>query len=914
MKTTVLLVDDHPIFRKGLHHLFESEKDIRVVGEAGDGRKAIELVRELLPEVVIMDIAMVGLNGVSTTRRIRSDFENIKVIALSMHGGKQFVANMLEAGASGYILKESAPEELVKGIRAVMSGKIYLSAAITRTVVSEYLKFIPEDYTKAKPLPGNGDDATPVGIMRTKLHPPAMPPDHLHRTRLLQRLDNTRNRLLTLVSAPAGYGKSTLVGSWLATCEIPCAWVSLDEGENDLRCFLNYFLAAINTIFPDACRHTLMMVNAFNQPPLSVLITSLANELNEIETDFILVLDDIHLIRDSAVNTLLSELLRFAPRSLHLILIGRRDPNLPISSLRGKGSVEEIRIRDMKFTVAETAAYLQQKLGREIDMAVAASWAGKIEGWVSGLHLAALSMQHKNGDRLENELLSNIQYVTEYLFNEVLTQQPSRIRRCLLRTAILDRFCASLCETLCKAEDDADEDGNDGWRFIRHLKKENLFIVQLDRKNRWFRYHHLFQQLLRNQFKRIYGFEDRVALHTRASQWYAENELPDEAIAHALQADDMTGAARIVERYRHVMHDKDSLYVMKKWLYFFPWPFIRERPALLSAYAWVRYIHFDIPGIQKVIHAVESLGRDRPVHRVLSGEIDFFRGCIEYLNNNGGCSLAHLETALEKVPVESSAIRGEIEMQHGLASQMLGRKQAAVATLNDLVKRDPAVQGVRETRILLTLVYIHVIAGDLNTAMATNQELYPVAEANGYTNSRVWSMYLKGLTHFFRNDLEKAVGHFRNVIAHKHVLHSRAVADSLAGLALAYQTREQSDRADETLEQLAEFVANRKDPACAMILKSSQARVAILKNDLKPAIDWLQERPPPAENMLWWLEIPAVTYCRTLAAEGSGESLKKAEKRLLELFKAQSGQSQHLPQHPGAAAAGPGIFEAGKYR
>jgi LuxR family maltose regulon positive regulatory protein len=342
-------------------------------------------------------------------------------------------------------------------------------------------------------------NATKIGtILRTKLHRPPVPRDYVHRSRLVEYLDQRRERPLTLISAPAGYGKSVLISSWLETCGSPGAWLSLDELDNDLRQFLSYLLAAVQTIFPDSVGKTTILVNAPTLPPLPVLVSSLANELDSIEQNFILVLDDIHHIREKSVRQFLKDLLRHAPRPMHLVLIGRRDPRLPIASLRAKDRVTEVRLIDLRFTTEETASYLKTALGELVDEAIAARMAEKAEGWVTGLRLAVLAVRgHDDAIGKLLGLKGTTAYVMDYLITEVLNAQSPIVRHYLLSTSILDRFTAALCDVLCGPDSGQGESEIDGVDFITKLQNENLFLITLDTENGWFRYHHLFQDLLR---------------------------------------------------------------------------------------------------------------------------------------------------------------------------------------------------------------------------------------------------------------------------------------------------------------------------------------------------------------------------------------------------------------------------------
>ena len=282
-------------------------------------------------------------------------------------------------------------------------------------------------------------------LITTKLHRPPLDRIHVHRPHLLERLDQRRSRPLTLVSAPAGYGKSVLISSWLESCDIPGAWVSLDENDNDLRTFTAYFVAAVEALFTGACRNTQALLSASDLPPIEVFVANLLNELVRIEQAFILVLDDFHLIEDESVLNLLRQLLSHPPQTMHLVLIGRQDPAVPVSTLRAQSFVTEIRSRDLRFNELETATFLKLLLGTQVDPATAAALQKKTEGWVTGLRLAVLSMRHRGG--LDLKLLEpqvDAQYVMEYLFTEVFSRQPPEIRQYLLGTAILDRFADCL--------------------------------------------------------------------------------------------------------------------------------------------------------------------------------------------------------------------------------------------------------------------------------------------------------------------------------------------------------------------------------------------------------------------------------------------------------------------------------------
>ncbi|MGB5585863.1 MAG: response regulator, partial [Gammaproteobacteria bacterium] len=495
---TVLLVDDHPLMRKGLRTLLESEAGISVIGEASDGAKALDQVKALLPEVVVMDISMPNLNGIEATRSILAQAPDTRIVALSIHSEKHFVDGMLQAGAMGYVLKDSVPEELVRAIHAVLRGEAFLSAEILREIVAGYHK--SDDKTELAQTADNAD-VRDVSILQTKLHRPAIPPDLVPRTRLLERLEAGRIQPLTLVVAPAGYGKSVLISSWLAHCDWPAAWISLDRDDNDLRQFLLYFVAAVQSVYPHACEEIQDLARTPQLPTLPTLVSTLSNELDALDQPFILAIDDYHLIDvQSPVNQLLQVLLEHPPIPLHLVIMTRRDPALSLTALRGRGQVNELRMQDLRFNATEVRAMLQGATEFIASNDALAILERELEGWAVGLRLVLLAVrQNKDPEGLLKHLHGGLAQTQAYIIQEVITGLQQPLRNWLLKSAILDRFCALLCDAVCIEEGAIEASGFDGSAFVNAVLDGNLFVIPLDTQGEWFRFHHLFQEFLRRQ-------------------------------------------------------------------------------------------------------------------------------------------------------------------------------------------------------------------------------------------------------------------------------------------------------------------------------------------------------------------------------------------------------------------------------
>jgi LuxR family maltose regulon positive regulatory protein len=368
-------------------------------------------------------------------------------------------------------------------------------------------------------LPDRESSTSP--IRSTKLNLPSISEDHIHRPRLVEKLNTSCDLPLTLISAPAGYGKSQLCACWVHSCGLPSAWVSLDEDDDDLRQFLQYFLAAVSTLFPEAVEETRSLTDAPILPPASVLADALTNDLNWIEKDFILVLDDFHHIRSQPVLDLMAELLQHPPRPLHLILITRRDPALPMTRLRADQKVNEVRTRELRFAHPETVALLEKVEGLSVSDDTLVRLEQQLEGWVVGLRMVALALTRAdNQEELINGMSGGVQHIQEYLLQEVMAGRSPQMRAWLLKTSILDRFCNPLCTAVCAADAPPGSTELDGGQFIDALLRCNLFAVGLDTEGKWFRFHHHFQELLQDQLKLRMDPDEIATLHSRAGDWF----------------------------------------------------------------------------------------------------------------------------------------------------------------------------------------------------------------------------------------------------------------------------------------------------------------------------------------------------------------------------------------------------------
>jgi LuxR family maltose regulon positive regulatory protein len=726
-------------------------------------------------------------------------------------------------------------------------------------------------------------------------------------------------RPLTLVSAAAGFGKTTLLAAWLAslgeaTPPIPSAWLQLDAEASDPVVFANHLLAAVQTRYPNVGGELLVRLREASRPPLPDLARSLLNELDQIEERFALVLDDYQRIQEEAVHELLAILLEHLPPQMHVAIASRTDPPLPLNSLRARGRVLEIRADDLRFTPEESHAFLEGVVGRELDQGTTDLLRAKTEGWVTGLRLAALSMHGMSDIRLsffvQRFNVISSAYVADYLLDEVLDRQRPEVQEFMLRVSILDRFCAELCDAVL--DDTLASRGTGGPQTtvdrpgsgaevsaiaasslarrpssrseatLAELDRSNLFLVPLDEEGIWYRFHQLFQDLLHHRLTGLCNAEELAALHARASNWFVERGQVDEALDHALAAGDVDSAALIVEQNRKVVLVDDQWPNLARWLDRLPAEVKQQRTQLLLAQAWIIWARLDLELFPSILEALEEALAREGASDPVQGELDFFRGYLAYFQALGPQAEEYYANATQRIPETYHTARWEAELHYALAHHMNGRGEMAVDRLTDLLRSRRVSRNHSRSRLWAGLCFIHLLEGDLPEAIHPAQRMQDLAAADKNQLVQTWASYLETSVHYRWNDLERAVRHFNELAGQPYTMDTTVAVDVHCALSLAYQHLQRSDQADETVRRLLGLTRQASVPLYRTIASSIQARLSLLRGDTESAVHWLQTADLAADAgiMLWWLEVPRLTECRVLIAEGSDASLQEAVDKL----------------------------------
>ncbi|MCB9450252.1 MAG: LuxR family transcriptional regulator [Anaerolineaceae bacterium] len=529
-------------------------------------------------------------------------------------------------------------------------------------------------------------------LLNAKFFIPPLRTEHVPRVRLTEQLDAFPNRKLTLISAPAGFGKTTLVSEWIALLRqqdngetqtaSDVVWLSLDESDNDLSRFLNYLIAALRRAYQDIGNAALDMLQTPQPIPVENILISLINEITEIPSTVFLILDDYHTIHTTAIDEALTYLIEYLPSQIHLVIATREDPQLPLARLRARGELTELRATDLRFTLTETAEFLNQAMGLNLAAEDIAALEARTEGWVVGLQLAALSIQrHKDAPSLIQSFSGNQRFVLDYLIEEVLDGQPESVQNFLLRTAILNQISGSLCDVVTERQDSK--------TMLEMLENANLFIIALDQNREWYRYHHLFADLLRQRLHQTRS-EEVPILHRRASEWYEQHGIIEQAIEHAVQAQDFERGATLIESIAEEIWGRDEHTKLRRLLDRLPEKLIHTKPQFCIYYAWSLIAAGQLDSAERSLEAAEEVlsidTLSTTSSKAIRGRIAVTRSYLAFFQEDVPAIARYARAAIEYLPNQVSVWRSIAIVALGDALSMKGDYASAYHAHIDAVE------------------------------------------------------------------------------------------------------------------------------------------------------------------------------------------------------------------------------------
>ena len=743
-----------------------------------------------------------------------------------------------------------------------------------------------------EPVPPAPASAGPAALLETKFYVPRSRFGLVPRPRLSERLDRGTALKLMLISAPAGFGKTTLLAEWLAAGpaapagERPVAWLSLDRGDSDPASFWTYVIAALRTVASGVGESALALLQAPRSPPIETVLTALLNDLGTVAGDIVLVLDDYHVIDARDVQDGMAFLLDHLPAGLHVVIASRADPALPLARLRARGQLIEIRAAELRFTPDEAAAYLNEMMGLQLTARDVAALEGRTEGWIAALQLAALSMQGRDDVAgFIAGFAGDDRYVVDYLGEEVLQRQSDRVQAFLLQTSILGRLSGPLCDAVT---------GQSGSKaMLEALDRGNLFLVPLDDRRRWYRYHQLFADVL--QARLLDEQPGQVPdLHRRASAWYQQNGEPSEAIRHALAAEDWERAADLVELAIPAVRITRQEATARAWLEALPDEVFRVRPVLSMHFAGALLARGELEGVDgrlrdaerwldapTALHKgpqappAEMVVADEEEFRRLPAQIEVYRAALALARGDVPGTVRHARRALDLSPEEDHLCRASASGLMGLASWASGDLEAGHSAYAECMAGLRRAGYIADTfGCAIALADIRRTQGRLGEAMRTyEQALQRASQPGGSVLRGTADMYV-GMSEVCRerDDLPAAT---------RHLLRSQELGEHTGLPQNRYRWRVAMARIREAEGDLGgaldllneaerlyvgDFFPNVR-PVPAL-----KARVWIAQGRLGEALGWAREQGLSVEDDLSYLrEFEHITLARVLLARYQDE-------------------------------------------
>jgi ATP/maltotriose-dependent transcriptional regulator MalT len=734
-------------------------------------------------------------------------------------------------------------------------------------------------------------------LLEAKLYVPKPRHGLVARPRLSERLGLGAESKLTLISAPAGFGKTTLLAEWIAAAPAGArstAWLSLDPSDNEPGFFWTYLIAALQTVAPGVGTTALSLLQEPQPPPIETVLATLLNELGAVPDDVVLVLNDYHLVDAHDVQDGMALLLENLPSHVHLVIATRADPALPLARLRARGELVEIRAADLRFTPDEAGAYLNRVMGLDLGAGDVAALEARTEGWIAALQLAALSIRGREDVAgFIDGFAGDDRYIVDYLVEEVLQRQPEEVRTFLLGTSILDRLTGPLCDAVT---------GQDGGKaMLEALERGNLFLVPLDDRRRWYRYHQLFADVLR---ARLLDERPELApeLHRRACEWYEQNGDRSEAIRHAMAGGDLARAADLVELAIPAMSQNRQEATLRQWLEALPDEVLRARPVLSNASAGSFLVRGEVDGVEKRLRDAErwldatdqALDGAGPMvvvdgaafHR-LPGSIAVHRAGQALILGDVAGAAAHARRALDLVGEDEHLARGGAAGLLALASWTTGDLEAAsgwyAAAMASLEKAGHLSDVIG---CGLALADIRLAQGRLGEAMRIFERGLALATGQGGRVLRGAADMHVGISTILceRDDLEGARHQLlqSSELGEENGLPQNRYRSRVATAAIR-QAEGDLDGALELLTEAERLYVGDFSPDVRPVA-AVKARVLIAQGKLSEAWAWARERRlSSADEPSYLHEFEHATLARLLLAHGTHDRAGSAIREAAEL-------------------------------
>jgi len=687
-----------------------------------------------------------------------------------------------------------------------------------------------------------------IELLTTKLFIPRTRKILVSRSRLVERLNTGLDKKLTLIAAPAGFGKTTLLSEWIPKSPRCVTWLSLDESDNDQTRFWAYFISSLQGLRPDLGSGALALLRSSLAPPITSVLTTLINDISAFSDAFAIVLDDYHVIESQLIHEALTFLIDQLPKNMHLVITTRIDPPLPLARLRVDDWLTELRVNDLRFTTEEAAAFLTRAMGLNLSAEEVAALETRTEGWIAGLQIAALSMQGRSDvSEFINAFSGSHRHIIGYLVNEVINRNPKGTLDFLLQTSILKRLCGPLCDSVTGK--------SGGQEIIENLVNANMFVTPLDDEEKWYRYHHLFAEVLQARLQQNQP-EISTELHLRASSWYEQNGFPDQAVYHVLESGDWPQALKLVERAGLIVKERGEFYKYKRWMDSIPKSEIVHKPRLYVDFAWATALDGDLDTAENMLETIGPRVRDDPVLKIdwLSAKVWAARG-----RGDGAQAIDLALEALAQPGSGSMISRCVLLMSLSLAYWHVGMVSEAADAAEEGLPLAKNENNWNVRAILLARIALAKAArGELLEAKKVY--LRALKRASGtpdWIGGGIVQQCLAAL-YYELNDLEKAFAYAKQGLEYSKITgYGEVWVDSLRQLAYIYQAMGDTEQTDKSLDQAEQVIRAHHLPQIFLgALTASRCQIALRQGDLKRAKTWIDRFQGGYGGSIHYLKLP----------------------------------------------------------
>ncbi len=727
-------------------------------------------------------------------------------------------------------------------------------------------------------------------LLRTKLFIPSPRQDFVPRPRLVQRLAAGIQNKLTLLSAPAGFGKTTLLSEGISTIKHPVAWVSLDKEDNDPVRFWSYCIRAFQTVNANLGEKALLNLQNSQIPHIESILTSIINDAAELLEHMYIVLDDYHMINTELIHNDMIFLLEHMPPQLHLIITTRIDPPFPLPLMRGRGQLTEIKTSDLRFTLDETSAFLNKTMHLRLSEENVTTLEDRTEGWIAGLQMAAISIQgRKDISEFVNSFSGTDHYIMDYLAQEVLDRQEAEIKSFLLKTSVLDCLSGPLCDAVI-GQDNSQE-------ILDQVGSINLFLVPLDEEGTWFRYHHLFTDLLRSHLAKTFPENIPPELHLRASIWFEQESLMNEAINHALEANDYERAASLIEAVAIPMLENSRVSPFQGWLDRLPDEMIMAHPWLCFCCVIITLSAGKLEAGNDYLQMLEltladaekaNLTETIPDYDSISSLVMSIRAIMPSGSGDTERTIKLCHEAYENQPNSDPIIHCMLAFHLGIAHGIRGE---LTSSGHYLAEADSYGQIAGNYYIALIaigcLAEIQVRYGFLHKAFEMNHLALDLSvEKGGGESLPAASLVRMNLAriHYRWNELDMALHHaVKSVELAEQARESVSMLSSCLTLARIYWVHGQTEAMNKTLDRAQQIASSSSIPMVSTFAKAWVARLSLAQGDTAATERWAATLPTDLNLQKtpdFWFELPYLTFVRLMIAKGQTDGVLQALERL----------------------------------